>query len=362
MDGSNLADTARRLSDLEVALFLCLAAREHCLIETTSNCINDLAKELALISWATFDYSYSIVECSSSTSAEDVYNEVLSPDARANHRATRPWLNTEVSSKRSSYKSFGDTSKPPATPTPLTNHNVVNIVIAKNFNLASDDLQMHILQLMRSRELITESGILNAPEEFLFIPLVARDSDHPQPPLKKHLLDNLFISHFHSPGDGYAHLEEDDYLSDGQISTSSVIHKSENHTKRSATLRQKDMAQLRDSSASVTTSAEIARYIQDIVVFLRLSRAVSGGVSAKANIEFSRFAELLAPLHGIDFLTPSIVALAARKVFRHRIIVTAPGEDRSLQYGSNIHAVSHVLAEVTADSILDGVLALEPPL
>lgn len=61
-------------------------------------------------------------------------------------------------------------------------------------------------------------------------------------------------------------------------------------------------------------------------------------------------------------MTPSIVALAARKVFRHRITVTAPGEDRSLQYGSNLHDVAQVLADVTPDSILDGVLALEPPL
>lgn len=44
-------------------------------------------------------------------------------------------------------------------------------------------------------------------------------------------------------------------------------------------------------SESVTTSAEVARYIQDIVVFLRLSRAVAGGVSAKASSKFSRFAQ-----------------------------------------------------------------------
>ena len=49
MDDSNIADIARHLSDLEVALFLCLVAREHCLIETTSHCISDLAKELALV-------------------------------------------------------------------------------------------------------------------------------------------------------------------------------------------------------------------------------------------------------------------------------------------------------------------------
>lgn len=49
MDNSTLIGIARQLSDLEVALFICLAAREHCLIETTSHCINDLSKELALV-------------------------------------------------------------------------------------------------------------------------------------------------------------------------------------------------------------------------------------------------------------------------------------------------------------------------
>lgn len=49
MDDNNLEETARQLSDLEVALFLCLASREHCLIETTRNCLNDLAKELVLV-------------------------------------------------------------------------------------------------------------------------------------------------------------------------------------------------------------------------------------------------------------------------------------------------------------------------
>lgn len=41
---------------------------------------------------------------------------------------------------------------------------------------------------MRSRELVTESGILSATEDFLFIPLVSRDSDQLQPPLKKHMV------------------------------------------------------------------------------------------------------------------------------------------------------------------------------
>lgn len=49
MDDTSLEDVARQLSDLEVALFLCLAAQEHCLIETTGDSVHDLGKELALV-------------------------------------------------------------------------------------------------------------------------------------------------------------------------------------------------------------------------------------------------------------------------------------------------------------------------
>jgi hypothetical protein len=51
------------------------------------------------------------------------------------------------------------------------------------------------------------------------------------------------------------------------------------------------MEKLREASESVTTGAEVVRYMQDIVVFLRLSRAVGGGISAKANFQLARFAE-----------------------------------------------------------------------
>jgi hypothetical protein len=50
MDETRLEDFVRGLSDLEVALFLSLVAREHCLIETMGDLLDDLAKELALVS------------------------------------------------------------------------------------------------------------------------------------------------------------------------------------------------------------------------------------------------------------------------------------------------------------------------
>ena len=114
-------------------------------------------------------------------------------------------------------------------------------------------------------------------------------------------------------------------------------------------------------------------------MFFRLSRAVAGGISVRSNIHFKTLSKyvitrtctldltnqwnrLLSTLHGIDYITPSIVALAAKKVFRHRIIVAKPEDDRSLQYGSDLKTVSQVLAYATPDTILESVLALETPI
>ncbi|KAJ6006075.1 hypothetical protein N7451_004019 [Penicillium sp. IBT 35674x] len=364
MDDTSLEDVARQLSDLEMALFLCLAAQEHCLIETTGDSVYDLGKELALICSSTFDLSYSILECDSETSIEDIHNELLTADARKTLvRPSYSRARTETSSNLSSYLGgHRDRSKSPIPSMVANEPNVVNVIIAKHFNLTSEDFQVQAMQLMRTRQLVTEIGILNAPLDFLFVPLVARDSAELHPPLKAHLRDQLFISHFHDPDDGFVYLEENDWLSDAQLSASSVIHTPKPLQKSSAKVNRMVMEKIREASNSVTMSAEVVRYIQDIVVFLRLSRAVAGGVSARANFQFSQLAQFLTPLHGIDFLTPSIVALAARKVFRHRIVVASPGDDRSLQYGSDLAAVSCVLVDVTPDSILDGVLELEPPL
>ncbi|KAJ5218648.1 uncharacterized protein N7498_000747 [Penicillium cinerascens] len=364
MDDFSLEDTVRQLSDLEVALFLCLVAREHCLIETTRDGIHDLAKELALVCSNAFDLSYSILDCCETTSIEDIHNEILTADARK-HQDRPSYFRLKTASKSSNLSSPmtpRDRSRSPIPSSLPDDTNVVNIVIAQNFNLVDEDVQVQTLQLMRTKKLVTEIGILNAPTDFLFIPLVVRETDQLRPRLKTHLSEHLLISHYHDPADGYVYLEENDWLSDGQISASSVIHSPKTFEKTSAKVDRLAIDKLREASDSVTSSAEVVRYIQDIVVFLRLSRAVAGGVSAKANNDFARFAQFLAPLHGIDYLTPSIVALAARKVFRHRIVVATPDDDRSLQYGSGLEAVSSVLVDVTPDSILDGVLALEPPI
>ena len=64
----------------------------------------------------------------------------------------------------------------------------------------------------------------------------------------------------------------------------------------------------------------------------------------------------LCPLNGLQFANPSIVALAAYKVYGHRIVVADKDTDRSVMWGSNKEAVDKYLAEVDADMIINNVL------
>ncbi|KAL4889636.1 hypothetical protein BDV59DRAFT_116291 [Aspergillus ambiguus] len=325
---TDLNGLAVNLSDLEVALFLCLSVGEHCRIDVTNENIHDVAKELALISSSTFGLSNSILDFSTATSFDHFWRGIIPSDARRLQ----------------------------------TSEQIVNVVIAKNFSHADENLQLHMLELMRTKKLSTQETTLQAPENFIFLPLTVRSAGDDSPKLNPHLNDHLLISHFHDTHDDYVYLEDsNDWLSD-QASVSSVVRKSDMSLKKGHPFIDRTLLdELRQASESVTAGAELLRYQQDIVVFLRLSRAVSGGITTRSNVHFKQLSKLLAALHGIDYLTPSIVALAAKKVFRHRIVVATPDDDRSLQYGSDPAAVAKALSYATPDTILDSVLTLEMP-
>jgi hypothetical protein len=354
----DLSDLAQELSDLEVALLLCLVARGHPLIETTDDGIDDVAKELALICANTFDLPCAVLDCSSMTSVEDFYSKIAASDSRKGQ--IQPPRSRAGSSSNFSTLQGSQGSRDRSRSLIRAELEVINVVVAKNFNHVDEYIQLQTLELIHSKKLMTAKADLNAPENFLFVPLVARNTDILQPGLNTHLNDHLFISHFHDPKDGYTYLEDgNDWLSDGQ-SISSVVHKPA--SKQHAKVPQLLLYKFQREGDAVTVNAEVLRYQQDIVIFLRLSRAVAGGITTRSNNYFLRFSTLLAALHGLDYLTPSIAALAAKKVFRHRIIIAKPEDDRSLQYGSDLETVSQILANVGPEEILESVLALEAPL
>ncbi|KAL8786161.1 MAG: hypothetical protein Q9213_002931 [Squamulea squamosa] len=179
--------------------------------------------------------------------------------------------------------------------------------------------------------------------------------------------DHIFLSHFHGLEDGFPNLENaSEWIEDDRSSSSSVVRKSvlqNPNIAPIATFSEADIQALVTASKYTTVTAEVECYLHDIVTFLRMHRAVDGGVNPRATQHFKTLIKCLGPLHGLDYVTPSLVAIAARKIYPHRIIMTVPERDRSLQYGSNLAAVKAVLQGVTPESVIEDVLvAVEAPL
>lgn len=124
-----------------------------------------------------------------------------------------------------------------------------------------------------------------------------------------------------------------------------------------------DLYQLRVAAAKVRVTAEVAAYLHNTALFMRLSRYIAGGVSALATSHFRSIVKALAPLHNLNFCPPSLVALAARKVYPHRLVLATPKTERSLQWGSDPRAVQEALRDMTVeDAIEDVLLSVEAPL
>jgi MoxR-like ATPase len=162
-------------------------------------------------------------------------------------------------------------------------------------------------------------------------------------------------------------LQEKQQVSDDGASMSSVVHTPPfvpaKDKAQVALFSPDDLTHLTDLTSEVKISSEVRAYLHNIVVFIRLHRAVAGGISALATRHFNALAHALAPLHGLDYISPSMVALAARKIYPHRIAITAPENERSMQWGSSLDAVKVVLEGVTVEDVVEEVLeSVEVPL
>lgn len=61
-------------------------------------------------------------------------------------------------------------------------------------------------------------------------------------------------------------------------------------------------------------------------------------------------------MHGLTYATPSLIALAARKVYLHRIHIVKPEKERSIQWGSDVNAVAALLEGVGPEDVIEDVL------
>ncbi|CAK7236654.1 hypothetical protein SEUCBS140593_009692 [Sporothrix eucalyptigena] len=388
--GGDLVDRVHDLSDLELAILLCLVSHEHCVIGTPEDAVKELVDELGLLSNS---------------------SGVRSPRSPAGNHAALAIASSSATS---------------STATPVGAPLVANVVIAKNLNLAPEVVQIQALELMRTHRIFTATAMQAAPRPFLLVAIVAAErgflwdggacatkgSSYDSKPVGKephmtaHLNDFFSIGHWHDPNDGFLNVEErverdegDGKREEDGSDSDSVVRRSESsRARRSSSERasrsshgiisvreplphfsEDDIDQLSTLSKNVRVDMEVLRYQMNVVAFLRLHRAVAvmgpttGGlscISPNATKHFEKLAQCLAPLHRLDYVTPALVALAARKTYLHRIRTVKIGHrtsrpktvhERSMQWGSEKAAVEALLEGISPEDVIDDVLGLVIP-
>ncbi|OCK96086.1 uncharacterized protein K441DRAFT_695107 [Cenococcum geophilum 1.58] len=365
-----IAEKVQALSDIELAALLCLVAGQHCIVETEKDLIDGVEQELQLVCSNVFGLSCAMVDCSETTSSEDFGNGLLVREDSGSYFANQPekfkddYLSSYSGSPRLSDKR---PSRSPGPFSPLDSRRIANVVIAKNLNETHQQVQIQALELIRGRRIFSRTAVHAAPKPFLFIALTSSESSARLTP---HLNDQFFISHRHRVDDGLPNLEESHTqasISDDEASISSVIRTSAlaMHTSKAPMpiFTREDIESLIALTTAVRITPEVRAYLHNIVVFMRLHRAVAGGISAIATRHFSTLVRALAPLHGLSHVSPSLVALAARKIYPHRIRLTMPENERSMQWGSSVEAVRAVLDGITVGDVIEEVLqTVEVPL
>lgn len=255
---------------------------------------------------------------------------------------------------------------------------IADVVVAKNLNITYHNVQIQVLELIRGKRIFTRTAVHTAPKRFLFIALLPIEGGMRLIP---QLNDHIFISHRHLSSS-----EEEDEdearpapsLSD-DASESSVIHSppitpgigspSHRSSLHSAAATNRpimttfDITSLIASTSTARLDSEVRSYLHNISIYLRMHRAVAGGISALATRHLLSLSHVLAPLHGLGYVSPSLVALAARKVYPHRIVLATPETEKSLMWGGDVAAVRELLEGVTVEDVLEDVLgSVETPL
>ena len=347
---------------------------------------------------------------------------LLHPPSPATTRSRSPYLSRSGGPAAHGYDSYFPTGRvsfaphstpgrqhPPAaaaTISPLTPQSppggalgsqMANVVLAKNLDRAPKAVQIQALELLRTKRIFTRTSVQTAPKTFMLVAVLGADSGGAAR-VTAHLNDFFYVAHWVDPEEeGFAHLDGDDesFVSSSEgrggaggddgasvRSTSSVVktrkksrggaadllpfHSPETlvtdaiglGSNKPPTFSPSDISHLRQLAGRTLVDIDVTRYQMNIISFLRMHRAVGGGISPQATRHLEQLMKSLAPLHGLDFVTPGLVQLATRKVYLHRIQMVEPARERSMQWGSEIKAIEMLLEGWGPEDVIEEVLEL----
>ncbi|PFH57419.1 hypothetical protein XA68_15097 [Ophiocordyceps unilateralis] len=386
-----MADDTRvqDLSDVELALLLCLVSREHGLLSAPTHACGLLVRELQLAALKTFGLRCVVVDCHPDMTLDHFASALLCPPSKpaaapavAGPSEPRP---TQTDSFRTTPPPVDASSSsafrpPPPQPdslyqsdaqrhswragspiSPVSSLQIANCVLARDLDRAPIAVQIQALELLRTRRIFTRTSVQAAPRQFVFLPVLqaAFAGDARVTP---HLNDFLAIAHWHDPDQGFANL--DDLDDDTNVGPAAISVDGLAFAPTPPLISEAEISRLAQfSQQQVEVDIEVLRYQMNIISFLRMHRAVAHGMTPAATKMMDKITRCLASIHGLDFVTPALVALATKKVYLHRIRLVSPDRERSLQWGSSLEAVEAVLADVGPEQVIQDVLdAVTAPL
>jgi len=333
-------ESIQQLDDLELAVLASLVAEEHCLFSFDGSSTTDLKNELQAVCAYTFGLQATSITCNPRTTVDDLNEALLvdypeDPDEVLGENGKRPTAALGVGFSRV------ERSSSPSPSNDMETRRIANVVIAADLDLAESSVQVQVLELLRTKRVFTRTAMHTAPKDFLFIGIMSRVGSR----LTHHLNDIFCMSHFHSSAEGLSYA--DGILEKGMAPPIPIS----------------DIAILREQAHKARMTGEVASYLHNIVLFMRTSRYVTSGVTATATKQLRTLSSALAPLHGLEYVPPSLVVLAARKVYPHRLVLATSSTEKSLQWGSDPSAVARLLENATIESVIEDVLAsFESPL
>lgn len=323
----------------------------------------------------TFNLSCAVLECSQQTSSDDFRCGLLVEDDdygnNAHHILPRfSWDRDGQPRSEAALRNSHD-----ITPYSSGQQRIADVIVAKNLNITHPQIQIQALELIRGKGIFTKSAVDTTPKRFLFIALLPADDG---PRLIPQLNDHMFISHNHSGQDDDEENEEPvqpESSISGNASESSIIHSTpitpgiasptsrSTHSNHDHKITKSDIDLLIAQTAAVRVDSEVRSYLHNIAIFLRTHRAVAGGISALSTRHLLSLSHVLAPLHSLTYINPSLVALAARKVYLHRVVLARPENERSTMWGSDVRLVKTLLEGLTVEDVIEDVLGnVETPL
>ena len=351
------------VGDLGLACLLCLIAEQHGIITAPSTDIEDVANALEGICKDTFSLSVASLDCANGLTLDDFCQGVL-VQARTGYDSSP--LNTPHHERP--LPTFAPISKTRPRVPSLDDRKIANVVIARNLDQADYYVQIQALELIRTQRLFSHTAMHHSSKVFILIALNGVDSDRR---MDSHLNDLFSICHHHdSSSEGsesdVTSIRRQPSLSDTASFSSAILSQPSRQVSypvQSQIISHADLEQLRLLAHKVTITAEVSSYIHNVVITMRLHRYVAGGISALATRHLKNTVRALAVLHGLPYVTPSLVALAVQKTYPHRLILATSETEMSLRWGSDPAAVAQNMKGVTSQSAILAVLdTVETPL